>query len=132
MRRERVGVAVIRDGHGRYLIAQRPKGKHLPGLWEFPGGKCEPRESLSRCVVRECLEELAIRVKVGERMMRLVYQYPRRSLTLHFYRARIIKGTPRAMERQKFKWVSLRDLWRYPHPEANLVLLKRLQIAGKK
>ena len=128
MKKFRIGVAVIQDRQGRYLIAQRPKGKHLAGLWEFPGGKCHVGEPVERCIRRECLEELGIEVKVGIKMMGLAYQYPDRSLTLHFYHCRIVSGVPRSLERQQIKWVSLRGLSRYPHPEANLVLIKRLHL----
>ena len=126
---ERIGVAVLRDGRGRYLIAQRPRGGHLQGLWEFPGGKCEGKESVPACIRRECAEEVGIRVSVGSLMMKLSYHYPGRVLTLVFYDCRKLSGIPKGLEGQKIKWVSPKQLDRYPHPEANLTLIKRLKLA---
>lgn len=123
-----IGVAVIQDAKGRFLIARRPKGKHLEGLWEFPGGKCRLKERLAACIKRECREELGVGVTVGARMMKLAYHYPGRSLTLHFHRCKIVSGIPRPLEGQDVKWVAPSRLWKYPHPEANLVLIKRLHL----
>ncbi len=128
VKRYRIGVAVIRDRRGSYLLSRRPKGKHLAGLWEFPGGKCHPQESIKKCIVREGKEELGVEIKVGRQLMRLSYHFPGRLVTLHFHKCRISRGVPQPLDGQRLAWVPVSRLHRYPHPEANLVLLKRLRV----
>ena len=64
-----VGTAIITDAEGRVLIGQRPEGKALPGLWEFPGGKQEDGETVEQCIVREIKEELDVDCLVGDFLM---------------------------------------------------------------
>src|SRR5437667_10657936 len=94
---------------GRYLIAQRKVGVHLGGLWEFPGGKCEPGESLEACLARELREELAVEARAGHEMMTTVYEYADRRVELHFLRCDL-EGDPVGLLGQEIRWVSRSDL----------------------
>lgn len=79
---KQVVCAVIRDTHGRILLARRAPGQHLEGHWELPGGKVEPGESLEVALQRELIEELGLVVSVGEELARTVYHYDRGSIEL--------------------------------------------------
>src|SRR5262249_61904312 len=81
-----VAAALIRDSAGRYLITQRRRGSHLAGLWEFPGGKRDAGEALESCLARELTEELGARFTVGERVDTVRWEYPDRTVVIHFYR----------------------------------------------
>ena len=78
-----VAAAIIQDDAGRYLITQRRRGSHLEGLWEFPGGKREPDESLEACLRRELTEELSATFSVGEPLETIRWEYPDRAVVLH-------------------------------------------------
>ena len=115
---------IFRDGH--YLITQRLGGSHLEGLWEFPGGKRQPDESLEGCLRRELEEELAIKVTVGEKVYEVSWDYPERRVILHFFRCAIVEGAISPTEGQAFCWVSPRDLARYDFPPADAELVRNL------
>ena len=85
--------AAVVERDGRFLITKRQKGVHLEGLWEFPGGKCDPEETLPACLARELKEELDVDVAVGEEVFTTVHAYPDRSVELHFLRCELI-GEP--------------------------------------
>ncbi len=121
-----VAAALIRDDAGRYLIARRRVGSHLAGLWEFPGGKREPGETLEQCLTRELREELSADFVVGEKFETVHWQYPEKGVVLHFYRCRLRSGAIEALEGQALAWVSPDELERYEFPPADLVLLAKL------
>ena len=116
---------IFRDG--RLLITQRPKGGHLPGRWEFPGGKCEPDETLSECLQRELREELGIEVRVGEPAETITHCYPEKTVKLIFFRCQLAGSEPRGMEGQSIAWVTPDELDGYEFPEADARLLEKLQ-----
>ncbi|MBI3812078.1 MAG: (deoxy)nucleoside triphosphate pyrophosphohydrolase [Nitrospirae bacterium] len=116
---------VIRDG--RYLITQRLETSPHGGLWEFPGGKRHPEESLRDCLRREMKEELDITVQVGEELTVIRHDYPDVTVTLHFYRCMILDGTLRTLGNQAYRWVRPDELSEYSFPEANQVLIRTLQ-----
>jgi 8-oxo-dGTP diphosphatase len=120
-----VAAAVIRRG-GRYLVTRRSLGKHLGGLWEFPGGKRQPGESLEACLARELEEELGVRARVGERLDLVAWAYPDRRVLLHFFRCEL--GPPRiqAREGQPHRWVTPTGLGRLSMPPADAALVARL------
>ena len=101
---------------GRLLIAKRPAGTHLAGLWEFPGGKKEPDEDLADCLLREIREELGITVRVGSRFFVVEHEYPAKSISLHVFHCDRVRGTPTPLESQEIRWVLPTDLRRYPFP----------------
>ena len=90
-----VAAGLIRKGD-ELLIAQRPAEGMLGGLWEFPGGKQEPGETLPECLVREIREELGIEIEVGARLTSVDHAYSHFSITLHAFAARYVRGTPRS------------------------------------
>jgi 8-oxo-dGTP diphosphatase len=120
--------AAVMEHRGRFLVTRRDPAKHLGGLWEFPGGKREPGESLEGCLVRELAEELDARVRVGERLAIVPWAYPERRVLLHFFRCRI-EGPITAREGQATRWVTPRELAALPMPPADAELVARLASA---
>jgi mutator protein MutT len=116
---------VFRDG--KLLIAQRQPGAHLGGLWEFPGGKREPKETFEECLVRELREELAIEVVVGELVEDLTHAYPEKTVHLCFYRCRWTRHEPQTLGCHAVEWVTADQLDRFPFPAADVRLLNKLQ-----
>ncbi|WP_342162471.1 (deoxy)nucleoside triphosphate pyrophosphohydrolase [Methylobacterium sp. SD21] len=109
-----VAVALV-DADGRVLVSERPAGKQLAGLWEFPGGKVEPGERPEETLIRELAEELGITVEEPclAPLTFASHPYPDFHLLMPLYICRRWEGTPRSLEGQALKWVSpkaLRDL----------------------
>lgn len=109
-----VAVALV-DVDGRVLVSERPVGKQLAGLWEFPGGKVEPGERPEQTLIRELAEELGIRVEEPclAPLTFASHAYPDFHLLMPLYVCRRWTGTPRPMEGQALRWVrpkALRDL----------------------
>jgi mutator protein MutT len=123
-----VTAAVIRRGDA-YLVTRRQRGVHLEGMWEFPGGKCEPDESLADCLRRELIEELGADAAVGEELLSVTHHYPERSVELHFLSCELT-GEPAPMLGQEMRWVATRDLRSLQFPPADdelIALLERNQ-----
>ena len=118
-------VAGILEAEGRVLLTRRRAGTHLAGLWEFPGGKVEAGESDEAALVRELLEEIGVRVRVGRLFERVTHAYPERTVDLASTGVRL-EGTPEALEVADFAWVPLADLPGYPLPPADAPLVGRL------
>ena len=117
---------VIRDATGRYLITQRRSGSHLEGLWEFPGGKREPKESFEECLRRELTEELSATFRIGKLVEIVRWEYPDRRIVLHFYECHLESGTIEPREGQAMAWVEPARLADYDFPPADRALLDRL------
>lgn len=122
-----VAAGLIQDASGRYLITQRRRGSHLEGLWEFPGGKRDAGESLEACLVRELAEELAARFEVGDKVETIRWEYPDRTIVLHFYRCRLVGGTIEPLEEQAMAWVEAERLSDYDFPPADRTLIDLLR-----
>ncbi len=116
---------VWREG-GELLIAKRPADGLLGGLWEFPGGKCEPGEPLEAALVREIGEELGIEVEPGPKIAAVEHAYSHFAITLHAFHCRYRAGTPKPLGCQEFAWVKPGDLGRYAFPAANRRVLDQL------
>ena len=114
-----VAAAVITDVRGRILLARRTDGRDLAGLWEFPGGKREPGESLEHALIRELQEELGITVQVGAPLISVPQQYPDKRLRLDVRHVTVWQGIPRGVEGQALAWVAPEKLPRYPMPPAD-------------
>src|SRR2546425_13123601 len=99
-----VAAALIRDEAGRYLITRRVESSHLACLWEFPGGKREPGETLEQCLRRELAEELGADFIVGEKVETVTWRYPEKTVALHFYRCRLAAGDVAPRQRQAGAW----------------------------
>ncbi len=123
-----VACALI-DPDGRVLIAQRPEGKRMAGLWEFPGGKMEAGERPEDCLIRELREELAITVREPclAPFTFASHSYPDFHLLMPLYLCRRWEGTPTPLEHQALKWVRPRALSEYPMPEADIPLIPMLR-----
>jgi 8-oxo-dGTP diphosphatase len=123
-----VAACALIDPDGRVLIAQRPQGKSMAGLWEFPGGKVEPGERPEQCLIRELKEELAIAVK-EECLAPLTFAshvYPDFYLLMPLYVCRRWDGFVEAREQQALKWVRPNELRNYPMPPADEPLIAHL------
>ncbi len=123
-----VAVALV-DPDGRVLIAQRPEGKSMAGLWEFPGGKIETGESPEDALIRELQEELGITVKEAclAPFTFASHAYDTFRLLMPLYVCRRWEGTPCAKHHAVLKWVRPRDMKDYPMPAADLPLIPMLR-----
>ncbi len=106
----RVAAAVLHDSQGRVLVCQRPAGKTLAGLWEFPGGKLEPGEAAEAALRRELFEELGIQVRSCRPLMQLQHEYPERHVELLVWLVEHYDGEARGLEGQALRWVSVQEL----------------------
>jgi mutator protein MutT len=122
-----VVAALVQDETGRYLVTQRRRRSHLAGLWEFPGGKREPGESLEAALVRELTEELSARFVVGEKVDAVRWEYPERTVVIHFFRCRHEAGTIEPQEGQAMTWVAAEHLGELDFPPADRELIERLR-----
>jgi 8-oxo-dGTP diphosphatase len=123
-----VAACALIDPDGRVLLAQRPEGKSMAGLWEFPGGKVEPGERPELTLIRELKEELGIVVK-EECVAPLTFAshlYPDFHLLMPLYVCRRWDGIVQAREGQKLKWARPDDLRNYPMPPADEPLIPHL------
>ena len=123
-----VACALI-DLDGRVLLAQRPKGRTMAGLWEFPGGKVEPGEKPEQTLIRELKEELGIDVKEAclAPLTFASHAYDDFHLMMPLYVCRRWDGTPAPLEGQELAWVRPNKLRDYPMPPADLPLIPHLQ-----
>lgn len=112
---------------GRLLITQRHADTHLGGLWEFPGGKREPGETLAQCLVRELREELGVEVVVGKPFESLTHAYTEKTVRLEFFVCRIPRGEPQALGCAALKWIEQQELVDYAFPAADQRLLEKLR-----
>lgn len=119
--------AALLTQEGRYLITQRRAGVHLGGLWEFPGGKREPGESLEDCLRRELREELGIEIAPPVPFRVIRHEYPEKSVELHFFRCAIASGLPRPLGCADLRWVAPEELDQFPLPPADQPLVEALR-----
>lgn len=124
-----VAAAVLRR-NGRVLIARRPEGKLLGGLWEFPGGTREPGESLDACLRRELQEELGITVRVGESLGAFQHAYTHFRVTVTAFECELRRGTPQALEHTRLLWIAPGRLGSYPMGKVDRAIARRLQTSG--
>ncbi|BFM38105.1 A/G-specific adenine glycosylase [Synechocystis sp. LKSZ1] len=130
---KQIGVAVITNAQGQILIDRRPAEGLLGGLWEFPGGKIEPGETVQACIEREIQEEIGIAIAVEDPLITIDHAYTHFRVTLHVHLCRYLSGTPQALECEEVRWVALEELDQYPFPKANteiIAALKRHFAAG--
>jgi A/G-specific adenine glycosylase len=119
--------AAVMERSGRVLIARRPEGKLLGGMWEFPGGKRERGESLPRCLGRELMEELGIRVRVREKLIAVRHAFSHFRITLHVFRCDSLRGAPKPIGAAAVRWVRIRDLGLYPMGRADRIVAQTLE-----
>lgn len=126
-----IGVAVIWNHHGQVLIDRRRQEGLLGGLWEFPGGKVEPGETIVACIRREIQEELGIDIAVGEPLITIDHTYSHFRVTLNVHHCQYLSGEPQPLECDEVRWVSLSELDQYPFPKANVQIIQALQELGQ-
>jgi len=124
-----VAAVALIDPDGRVLLAQRPPGKSMAGLWEFPGGKVEPGETPEACLIRELHEELGIDTWASclAPLTFASHPYEDFHLLIPLYACRKWQGIVRAREGQQIAWVRVGDLTRYPMPPADKPLIPVLR-----
>ena len=122
-----IGVAVIWNNQGQILIDRRPAQGLLGGLWEFPGGKIEPDETVADCIKREIREELGIEIEVGDRVITVDHAYSHFRVTLIVHHCRHLSGVPQALECDEIRWVTLEEIDQFPFPKANTQIIGALR-----
>lgn len=127
MDHKQIGVAVIWNPQGKILIDRRKPQDTMGGLWEFPGGKIEPGETVVQCIKREIQEELGIDIEVGEHCVTITHKYANYQVTLIAHHCRHAGGEPQTIECDEILWVTLPELDHFCFPEANIKLIEALQ-----
>lgn len=117
---------VIENSEGRFLACLRPAGKHLGGLWEFPGGKVDPGESPESALVRELQEELAVGVEVGLPLTPVIWSYEERTIRLRPFRCTIVSGELQAIEHEWLYWCLPEDFNDLPWAAADVPILQEI------
>lgn len=107
-------VAAVIQERGRFLITQRPAGKLLAGMWEFPGGKVEKGENLEQTLLREIMEELDVEIKAGKEIGMYKHAYTHFSVLVHAFYCQHVSGRFRPREAQQMAWVKGTDFSQYP------------------
>lgn len=120
-----VTAAVIARGD-TFLVTRRPRGAHLEGFWEFPGGKCDADEALADCLRREILEELDCAATVHDEVYSVAHAYDDRIVELHFFRC-TLDGPPRPALGQDMQWVARANLRSLTFPPADAELIALLE-----
>ena len=114
--------------HGdKFLICQRPANKARALLWEFVGGKVEPGETKEQALIRECQEELAITLDVGDVYMTVTHEYPDITVNLTLFNATIKEGVPQQLEHNDIKWITPSKIPQYEFCPADVEILAKLR-----
>jgi 8-oxo-dGTP diphosphatase len=119
-------VAALIWDEDKFMICQRPASKARGLLWEFVGGKVEPGETKPQALIRECREELAVTVDVGEVYMELVHEYPDIKIRLTLFNAAIAEGTPQMLEHNGIRWIRVDEIPNYSFCPADTEILEKL------
>jgi len=123
-----VVAGVLSDSRGHVLLTQRSQGKHLPGMWEFPGGKCEAGETPADALRRELREELGIEAGTLERLIAVPWHYREKSICLDVYRVLDYTGQAHGRESQALRWVSIDEMAQVDMPAADLPVIAALRL----
>lgn len=119
-------VAALIWDRDKFMICQRPAHKARGLLWEFVGGKVEPGETKEQALIRECQEELAITLSVGDVFMDLVHEYPDLIVHLTLFNAAILEGVPQKLEHNDIKWITPSEISNYEFCPADVEILKKI------
>jgi len=122
-----IGVAVIWNDQKQILIDRRRPEGVMGGLWEFPGGKIEPGETIKECIQREIYEELGIVIEVGEHLITIDHTYTDLRVTLTVHHCRHVTGVPQLLECDEIRWVNLEELEQFAFPKANFQIIAALK-----
>lgn len=124
-------VAALIWREGKFMICQRPAHKARGLLWEFVGGKVDPGESKQQALIRECREELAVEVSVGDVFMEVLHEYPDLLVRLTLFHSAIVAGTPQMLEHNDIQWITVEQIPEFDFCPADVDILKKL-MEGKK
>ena len=122
-------VAALIWEHNKFLICQRPAHKARGLLWEFVGGKVEPGETKEQALIRECQEELAVTLEVGEVFMDVTHAYPDLTVHLTLFHAVIREGVPQKLEHHDLRWITAKEIDAYAFCPADEEILNKLKNA---
>jgi A/G-specific adenine glycosylase len=122
-----VTAGVIWGEDSRFLITKRPLDGMLGGLWEFPGGKRRPGEALPACLHREILEELAIKIHIGDLLCQVEHTFTHFNMTLYVFDCRWLSGTPRCLGCTDLRWITLDETGAFAFPVADQKIVAFLQ-----
>ena len=120
-------VAALICDNDKFMICQRPPHKARALLWEFVGGKVEPGETKEQALVRECQEELAVTLSVGDVFMDVVHEYPDITVHLTLFNATISEGVPQKLEHNDIQWITVDEIDQYNFCPADAEILLRLK-----
>lgn len=123
-----VVVGVIYNTQGDLLLSRRPDHLHQGGLWEFPGGKCEPNETIEQALARELAEELGLVVQQARPLIRVHHAYPKQQVLLDVWQVEKWHGTPWGREQQLWTWCPADELKNQPFPAANYPIITAVQL----
>ncbi len=126
-----VTAAVIKR-NGRYLIARRPSSGLLGGLWEFPGGKQDPGESLAGCLQREIQEELGTSIQVGSELGIFLHAYTHFRITLHAFNCQLVGQEPQPLQVSELRWVNADELQQFPMGKVDRLISTQLSTGRNK
>ena len=115
----------------KFMICQRPAHKARGLLWEFVGGKVDPGESKQQALIRECREELAVEVSVGDVFMEVLHEYPDLLVRLTLFNSAIVSGEPQMLEHNDIQWITVEQIPKFDFCPADVDILKKL-MEGKK
>ena len=121
-----VVAALIWQGE-QFMICQRPAHKARGLLWEFVGGKVESGETKEQALIRECREELAVTVSVGEVFMDVTHEYPDLTVHLTLFNAEIAEGKPQMLEHNDIRWITSREISDYDFCPADVDILSEIR-----
>lgn len=119
-------VAALIWDDDKFMICQRPAHKARGLLWEFVGGKVEPGETKEQALIRECREELAVTLSVGEVFMAVVHEYPDMTVQLTLFHAAIAEGIPQKLEHNDIKWITPKEIPQYEFCPADVEILNKI------
>ena len=125
-----VAAALIWEGD-RFMICRRPAHKARGLLWEFVGGKAEPGETLPQALIRECREELDVLVDVGDVYCEVDHVYPDISIHLTLFNASVREGTPRCVEHEDIRYITVDEIPLYDFCPADRDILELLKTKGR-
>lgn len=119
-------VAALIWQEDKFMISQRPSHEAMGLLWEFVGGKVEPGETKEQALIRECQEELAVTLSIGDVFMDVVHEYPDITVHLTLFSASITEGVPQKLEHNDIKWIAPSEIFNYDFCPADKEILKRI------
>ena len=120
-------VAALIWDHNRFMACQRPPHKARGLLWEFVGGKVEPGETKQAALIRECREELGVILSVGDVFMDVIHEYPDLTVHLTLFNAAISEGTPKKIEHNDIRWITVQEIDEYEFCPADKDILEALK-----